>query len=134
MANGGWHGTQDEWERLEAPLVEVDPIIAGFARGFGLSVTRNHKSWPERSISWGDTVSCLIQLYREPENEDAFTLWICASEDRGSKRFWKQRNLVKAGPIASFRSNLPQLLREGRNILLEWSSDPDCLEFVADLR
>jgi len=30
MSNGH-HGSKDEWERMETPLVELDPVIKAFA-------------------------------------------------------------------------------------------------------
>ena len=50
MANGGWYGTKEEWERIERQLLEIDPIITGFAGDYGLNVTKNHEGCPERSM------------------------------------------------------------------------------------
>lgn len=95
MANGGWYGTKEEWERIESPLLEVDSIINDFAKEAGLSVTKNHKDWPERSIVWGKDIRSLIQLYLANEKSLTFNLWLCASQDRGTKRYWKQETPVK---------------------------------------
>lgn len=63
MANGGCFNEQ-QWQKLEMPLLAVDSIISEFAEANGLEVTRNHKDWPERSIVWiNNNVRCLIQLY-----------------------------------------------------------------------
>lgn len=66
MGNGGWYGTEEEWKRIESPLIEIDPIIDEFAREEGLRVTKNLKDWPERSLRWRDTrdtIDCLLQIY-----------------------------------------------------------------------
>ena len=133
MANGGWYGTDEEWERLEKPLLEVDPIMEGLARKFGLAVSRNHKNWPERSIEWEDNVSCLIQLYLVDDKKLTFNLWLCASQDRHGKRYWKQETPVKEKTIDAFKEDLGRLLEEGRRKLLEWSNDESLLEFVGTL-
>ena len=54
MANGGWYGTKEEWQRIEKPLLEIDSIVDDFANELSLSVSKNHKDWPERSIEWGN--------------------------------------------------------------------------------
>ena len=128
MANGGFYGTREEWERMEKPLLEVDPIIQAFAKEFGLAVSKNHKDWPERSIVWGDEVRCLIQLYLVDKNSLTFNLWLCASEDFGSKRYWKHDTLITQKHIPEFREKLASLLRESRKILLDWSNNKNQLE------
>ncbi len=50
MANGGWYGTPEEWKRIERPLLDLDPAIAEFARKIGLTVSKNPKDEPERSL------------------------------------------------------------------------------------
>lgn len=133
MANGGWYGTKEEWERIEGPLLEVDPIIDAFAKEHALSVTRNHKDWPERSIVWGNEVRCLIQLYLADEASLTFNLWLCASEDRGKKRYWKQETPIKQMRVPDFRNDLAYQLREGRKKLVEWTMNKGQLEFATTL-
>ena len=132
MANGGYFD-KEQWQELEKPLLFVDPIIHEFAVTHGLEVIRNHKGWPERSIVWhnGD-VRCLIQLYLASENLLTFNLWLCASQDRGSKRFWKQESPIKSRPIPEFSDQLPGLLQEGWEKLLRWSNDPSDMEYATD--
>ena len=55
MANGGWYGTKEQWNRLAAPLVEIDPAISRFANDMRLSVSKNLKYCPGRSISSGQS-------------------------------------------------------------------------------
>ena len=131
MANGGYWKSDHEWRRVEAPLLEVDSILCDFADEFALQVTKNHKGWPERSFVWGDSVRRLIQLYLMDEKRLTFNLWICASQDRGGKRFWKHGTPIKGQPIVEFKDELPALLREGRRALESWGEAD--LEFGTDL-
>ena len=131
MANGGYWASKDEWQRVEAPLLEVDSILNEFASEFGHRVTKNHKDWPERSIEWGVNIRRLVQLYLADEKDLTFNLWLCASQDRDGKRYWKQENLVKGCPIAEFQHHLPSLLREGRAKLEGWNESD--LEFATNL-
>jgi hypothetical protein len=113
------------------PLVEVDDIVSAFASEFGFTVTKNQKDWPERSVTWGSAVHRLIQLYLANEESLTFNLWLCAHQDRGGKRYWKQENLVTAKPISEFRDALPSLLRNGKAILEGWGEDQ--LQFATNL-
>jgi len=121
MASGGWYGTKDEWARLESPLIEVDPILSEFAKEFGLEMRKNFKDWPERSFEWGVSIRRLIQLYLADEKLLTFNLWLCASQDRGTKRYWKQVSTVKGLPISEFKDSLATLLRDARKTLESWS-------------
>lgn len=131
MANGGWHGSKEEWARLESPLIEVDPILSGFAQEFRLEMRKNFKDWPERSFEWGGSTRRLIQLYLADEKLLTFNLWLCASQDRGGRRYWKQEFPIKGQPICEFKDSLATLLREGRKALEAWSEAD--LEFATDL-
>ena len=133
MANGGWYGTKEEWERIERPLLDVDPIIEAFAKEYDLSVSRNHKGWPERSMVWGKDIRCLIQLYLADEKSLTFSLWLCAYEDRAGKRYWKQETPIKERKVPDFKNDLASRLRKGRSKLLEWSADRNQLEFATTL-
>ena len=131
MANGGHWATDDEWRRVEAPLLEVDAEIGQFAKEFGLCVTKNLKDWPERSIAWGSAIRRLIQLYLVDEKLLTFNLWLCASQDRGDERYWKQERLINAKTVPEFKDSLPVLLREARMKVEAWSERD--LEFVVHL-
>lgn len=133
MANGGWYGTDEEWDRIEKPLLEIDSIIDDFANDLSLSVSKNYKDCPERSIEWGKEVRCLIQLYLVDEKLLTFNLWLCASQDRGGKRYWKHETSINAKQVFDFKDDLGLLLREGREKLLGWSKDNDQLEFATIL-
>jgi hypothetical protein len=133
MANGGWYGTKEEWERIENPLINLDSIMDDFANDISLNVTKNYKDWPERSIAWGDNVRCLIQIYLVDDKKLTFNLWLCASQDRGLKRYWKNEFLVKEKTVDEFRDNLALLLREGFEKLTAWSDDTEQLEFATNI-
>lgn len=133
MANGGCFNEQ-QWQKLEMPLLAVDSIISEFAEANGLEVTRNHKDWPERSIVWiNNNVRCLIQLYLASEDALTFNLWLCASQDRGMDRYWKQESPIKNRTIPEFSERLAFLLEDGREKLLDWSKDPSVLEYATDI-
>jgi len=133
MANGGWYETQAEWERLEAPLLRVDPLIADFAVERSVRLTKNNKDWPERSLKWGEQPSCLIQLYLAEQEALTWNLWLCCSEDREGERFWRKDFLVQERRMDEFAANLPALLAQGFARVNRWADAPEQLEFATKL-
>lgn len=133
MGNGGWYGTKEEWQRIEAPIRALDLELERFAGLHGLSITRNHKDWPDRSMVWDTDTRCLIQLYLSDAEALGINLWICASQDRGRDRYWKQEFLCKAADIGELAPQLPELLDTAKAKLDEWAAHPERLEFGAKI-
>jgi hypothetical protein len=131
MANGGWYGTAEEWNRLEAPLKLLDSELNRFARTHGLRVTRNLKDWPERSLVWGTGVRRLIQVYLVDQASLTFSLWICASQDRDGSRFWKRETLCKEVQAPEIARDLLELLEAAKRKLDHWSAHPEDFEVTA---
>ena len=127
----GFHGTHETWVRLEAPLRSLDPVLERFAQDYGLSIGRNYHNWPERSLTWGAPISRLIQVYLEDEEALTWNVWLCAAEDRGPARYWRQEFLKRAVSIEEIEHALSELLEEARLRVESWSSDE--LEFATEL-
>ena len=118
----GFYGPTDEWQRMETPLLHIDPILDNFAQENALRVRRNYHNWPERSLLWDSAgIRKLIQVYVDDEKQLTFTFWICASEDRGPKRFWKQKKLREGIDADDLSSGLDALLTEGKENLDSWT-------------
>jgi hypothetical protein len=118
----GFQGSTHDWDRMEAPLLKIDPMLASFANLHHLTKSANYHKWPERSLVWSsDGVRKLIQIYLEDEKSLTLNLWISASEDRGSERFWKQQFLRKAVPLQELERDLSQLLSNAKETLDAWS-------------
>jgi hypothetical protein len=133
MENDGWSGTNEEWQRIEAPLKLLDPALDRFARKYGLPVTKNLKDWPERSLVWETDVRCLMQVYLIDKSALTLKLWICASLDRNGSRFWKHetpRDGIQASDLAG---ELFELLEAGKQKLDYWSAHPEELQFSTAL-
>ncbi len=123
MANG-FHGAQEEWKLLEAPLLRIDSQLEKFSADRELKLSKNYHNWPERSLEWyRGSVRNLIQIFVESSEIRTYTLWICASEDREDKRYWKQRNLMKAARFEQIEQDLGRLLDEAKFELDAWSPD-----------
>jgi hypothetical protein len=130
MGNGGWHGTQEEWRRIEAPLKIIDADLERFAALHGLPITRNQKDWPDRSMAWDAGARCLIQIYLANADTLGVNVWICASQDREGGRYWKQEFLCKEAPISDLTPRMPDLLSIAKATLDDWSAHPERLEFA----
>ena len=130
MGNG-FYGSKAEWDAVEKPLQSLDGDLQSFAERFGVSLSRNSRGWPDRSIIWGEPVRRLIQIYLVDEKRATYSFWLCASEDRGGERYWRQEFLKEAVPIQEIAADLPALLERGRSLLESWPSET--LEFATTL-
>ena len=130
MANG-FRGPQAQWETLETPLRALDAELQAFAERHGAALTSNSRNWPDRSIIWGNSIRRLVQIYLADEVRLTYSFWLCASEDRGSNRYWRKQFLREAVPIAEIAADLPDLLEQGRSLLEGWASET--LEFATAL-
>ena len=131
MANGNYWHTEAEWQRVEEPLLLLDPSLTVFAKQFGFEITKNHKDWPSRSVAWGQDIHLLIQLYLENPENLTFNLWLCASQDRDGKRYWKTAMPVQGKVVSEFYSSFASLLTESKVKLEAWSEAD--LEFATNI-
>lgn len=131
MANG-FYGSRAQWDALEKPLQSLDVELRAFSDRYGASLSSNGRNWPDRAIVWGSSVRRLIQIYLANEEGATYSLWLCASEDRGSERYLRRQFLKEAVPIAEIAAELPELLERGRSLLESWTSET--LEFATALR
>ena len=60
-----------------------------------------------------------------------YSFWLCASEDRGIKRYWRRKFLKEAVAIGEIAGDLPAQLEHGRELLEGWTSET--LEFATTL-
>jgi hypothetical protein len=61
----GFHGSEQEWQRIEAPLKMLDSELQDYTRRYGMSFSHNYHDWPERSLVWGAPIRKLMQIYLE---------------------------------------------------------------------
>jgi hypothetical protein len=128
----GYQGEPQELVRLELPLIKLDARLAKFAREHHLSLSKNHRGDPERSLESSEAgLRRLIQIYIEDEHKLTFNVWICVSEDRGDERFWKRQFLLEAAPAQKIDDELDSLLGKAFEIAQSWSSND--LEFATKI-
>jgi hypothetical protein len=119
----GFQGSASEWGRMEAPLISADPALEEFARAHQLAITKNYHGWPEGSLTWNDNTICRrIQIYLTDANDLAFSVWLCAWEDRGA-RYLKSQYLIEGKSLEQISPELASILREGYAIVNSWSRE-----------
>ena len=121
----GFHGSKAEWEKIVAPLRELDSGLNSFAAAHGLEVDQNYHNMPNRMLSWTiDGIERLIQvsLY----GNEQVLLALSAYRDEGGRRHGKRWPPQLDIPLAEFKANLETLLTEAHRTLD--SVSPDDLE------
>ncbi len=126
----GFHGPDEAFAALEAPLLRVDPIIEAFARAHRLRLTQTRPNWPDRSLHCGADPNCMIQLYLADEAALTWSLWLVCSRDQNGERWWRQAFLIESQPMEAFEVRLPELLAEGLVTVREWAAHPETFEFA----
>jgi hypothetical protein len=117
----GFHGSREDWDRLEAPLRRVDAELDAFAGRHGMALTKNHHSWPERSLTWVDGVERKIQVLLQDAAALTYNVWVVAWEDRADGRYWKRKAIANGLPEPELHAKLAELLEAGRAALAEWA-------------
>jgi hypothetical protein len=120
MANG-FHGPREEWDRMAQPLLRLDSILEDFGRRHGLTLEGDSR-WPNRSFRWGAPVSRLIQIFVDDESGPTYKVWIAASEDRASGRYWRQETPMAGAKIEDILARLPEILDEAFARVSSWNS------------
>ena len=128
----GYHGSRDEWLRLEAPLREVDPVLEAFASSSGYTLSKNYRGDPERSLVAEGAIRRLIQIFVADPAGPTFKVWLCASQDRGLERYWKRSFLTETATAADLSRSITNWLEDGRRQLEAWGSAD--LEFATKIQ
>jgi hypothetical protein len=117
----GFQGSQQEWDRLEAPLRRIDAELLAFAGRHGLALTKNLHGWPERSLAWIEGVERTIQVLLRDAATLTYNVWIAAREDRPDGRYWKRGVVAAELPEAELHAQLAELLERGHATLSAWA-------------
>ncbi len=129
----GYYESKEKWDRMESPLLELDPILEEYARNHNLKMEKNYHDWPSRDLSWSEKdINRIIQIYLENEKELLFNLWIAASRDHEGKRYWKNVFIKRAVPITEIKVNFAELLDIARATVNSWQRSD--LEFAVNLK
>lgn len=114
----GFHGSVDEWARIEAPYIRIDPILAAFATQHALELQKNYRD-ADRSLRWNDGISRTIWIASMEKDgaSGTYQVSIGAHHDRGPQRYVKHGIVVDG--VGS--DELDDTLERARRILACWS-------------
>jgi hypothetical protein len=130
----GFDGSREGWERIAAPLREIDEVWDRFAHAHALHVTRDARSWPERSLRSAGATSepqRLVQVYLRSEESLTYSLWVCAWSDRGGKHLVRKETLVDSVAWPEIRDHIDDLLERAFTLVTSWRLED--LEHALDL-
>jgi len=122
MPNGGFDGSIEDWQKMEAPLLEIDILLAEFATERNMEVVRNYHNWPQRYLNWDSKgIHRSIQILAVDANKMTFHVSLIAWADKNDQRYLTSGWLKKAVPWLNIKGNLHELLEEGYRSLESWS-------------
>jgi hypothetical protein len=122
----GFYGSKEEWERMVAPLRQLDSGLSSFAAAHGLEVDHNYHNMPNRMVKWtSGGIQRVIQISLEGDDQILFAISAYQDErDRRRGKRWPPRVNI---PLAEFKNNLESLLTDAYQTLEAVS--PDDLEY-----
>ena len=112
-----------EWERLESPLIALEPTLMAFASRHHLTIRRNYQGRPERSLVQEGEVTRLVQVYLDAPRRLTFNVWLCASQDRPGARYQKSEYLARGVPAEDLVAGLGGWLEQGYATLRDWKAE-----------
>lgn len=119
----GIHGTWSEWDRLMAPLLEVQPLWRDFGKKKGLVAGRGLRGhWPCLSLTWTDGLQRKITLYLIDEEDLIYRLAITARLDVGRSRYWRTEAVAEDFQVGKrvSKSRILELLERAFSRLKSW--------------
>jgi hypothetical protein len=129
----GFDGSAEEWQRIEAPLLDIDDLLTGFVRQHNVKLEKNSHNWPNRRIRWRSRgVERCIQITVSIERGSVKSqVALLAWQDREGKRYLKDEWLKQSPPWDEMRHSIQEVLDEGYRALDSWSETD--LQYATDL-
>jgi hypothetical protein len=117
----GFHGSKAEWEKMVAPLRQLDEQLDSFAAARGLRVDHNYHNTPNRMVRWArNGIERVIQITLYGDEQILFAMSAFSDEAGGRRgKNWPRMDI----PLAEFKTNLETLLLEAHETLESVSSD-----------
>ncbi|MDO9099772.1 MAG: hypothetical protein Q7V53_03375 [Caldisericota bacterium] len=116
----GHTGTSADWQRIEAPLLELDPLLETFARRHHVRLAKNERDWPSRSLTREFGIRRLMQIHVHDPGSPTFDVWLCASQDCFGKGYWKNRYVAEDVDAHALAVQMAHALGPGYAELMSW--------------
>lgn len=127
----GFQGSRDAWERIAAPLRDVDDLLVDFAEREGLKLGKDERAWPNRSLTQSGEVTRKLEIFLADKHELTYGFCAYAWTDREQRRYLKRELLCEQSPWAELKDDVPGLLDEGLAIVRSWA--PEDVPFAVDM-
>jgi hypothetical protein len=122
MPNGGFDGSIEDFHRVEAPLVEIDPLLAQFAAARKLKLVKNYHNWPQRSLDWVSRgLNRSIQIVGVDAEKLTFHVAVIAWVDKEDQRYITHAMLKRDEPWDRIKDQFPALLEESFEMAESWA-------------
>ena len=122
MPNGGYDGSIEDFHKIEAPLIAIDPLLAQFAAERKIEVTNNYHGWPSRSLDWVSRgLNRSIQIVGVDAEKLTFHIGVIAWVDKDGQRYIVDAMLKQGEPWDRIRDQFPRLLEESFEMAESWS-------------
>ena len=120
----GFNGTKEEWDRIEAPLKELDELISAFAREKGIEVDYNYHNRPNRRLIW-DSQGMTRAIQVTLQDEDKLTLAVAffAWRDVNGERYGKWVRVINDLTLPELKNRIESLLAEGYQTLTSFPAE-----------
>jgi len=120
----GFYGTDEEWDRFNKPLLNIQPALCEFAKKKKTKLITNSHGGFERSIKWSsNNIERFIQVYSDSGPQLLFSFWICAYKDKDGFRFLKREHLKKAVKMSEIENEIQELLEKGYKVVESWGEE-----------
>jgi len=121
MPNGGFDGSKEAWEKMEAPLLEIDDLLAQFAAERGIDMVKNYHNWPLRELRWvKDGIHRAIHILAADKPE-TYHLAVVAWQDKHDERYTTNKWLKRWVRWREIGDNIHRLLDDATVTLESWS-------------
>ena len=116
----GFQGSLEEWRRMEAPYIRIDPILEEFAKQHHWESLKNyHNANRFLQSNEGFNRSIWIASMDKYGESGTYQVAINAYQDREAQRYVKHGIVVNGVGI----EDLAQALEHARSILASWSEN-----------
>lgn len=106
-------GTDEEWEALEAPFLDIDPELNIYALANGLDLLKNDSGQPDRTLEWyRDRMERRVRFVAKRGAPRRYALEVGASRKEDGVRLEVLRTVLDDAPFDELGPGLRGLLAE----------------------
>jgi hypothetical protein len=117
----GFHGTKEEWDKMEKDLLDSDNDLILFAKEKGMEISKNYHNWPSRALRWEkNDINKDIGISLVDSKSQTYNMGVGVFKDIDFKRYWKNKILKEKVSWQEIKNNLISLLEEGYKLAESW--------------